>query len=121
MRALPLVLLLSAAAGCAGRFPRLERTVLTRDQLRDGGYPSLYEAVTSLRGGWLRARSPATLSSRGRLWVYVDDRRLGGTEALRDIAPDSVRSVRLVDGATATVRWGLEHGDGVIEVATTRR
>ncbi|MGH7463012.1 MAG: hypothetical protein ACREMA_18555 [Longimicrobiales bacterium] len=50
--------------------------------------------------------------------VYIDDTRLGGVETLRSISTASISYIRYYDGVTATGRWGIDHGQGVIFVST---
>jgi len=50
--------------------------------------------------------------------VYLDDSRLGGVDALRNLSLANVVYIRHIDGVDAAARWGLDHGNGVILVAT---
>ena len=112
-------LLVSACASSGGGGPRLDRNLLTRDQILDTNRQNVYEVVESLRSNWLRTRGPTSLTSRdAQVLVYIDDNRLGGVETLRTINTTVVQYIRWFDGITATGRWGLDHGAGVIYVST---
>jgi hypothetical protein len=116
----------AASAACAGRAPRgaqdrparLDRTVLTREQMLKGHYTTVYDAVEALRSYWLRPRGPDSFLFPSQVWVYVDDSRYGGVDALRNLQPTLVNTVRFYDGPSATGRWGVDNGAGVIHVST---
>ena len=44
--------------------------------------------------------------------------RAGDVEVLRNIQPKLVNAVRFYDGPTATGRWGVDNGAGVIHIST---
>ena len=113
-----ITLLVSACASSGGGGPRLDRNLLTREQIQDTNRQNIYEVVESLRSNWLRTRGPTSLTSRdAEVLVYIDDNRLGGVETLRTINASVVEYIRWFDGITATGRWGLDHGAGVVYVS----
>lgn len=121
--AAPAILLAAATlAACAGprrtngAAPRGGRGELTRGQIMERGYTNLYDAVQALRGQWLVTRGVDSFASPTQVVVYFGNTRLGGIEALRSITPASVATVRRFDGTTASARWWLGHGQGVIQV-----
>jgi len=97
---------------------RVDRSVITRDQMVDGSYATVYDAVAALRSNWLRARGPDSFVLPSIVWVYIDGARAGDVEVLRNIQPKLVNAVRFYDGPTATGRWGVDNGSGVIHVST---
>ena len=97
---------------------RVDRTVITRDQMLDGSYVTVYDAVAALRSNWLRPRGPDSFVLPSIVWVYIDGARAGDVEVLRNIQPKLVNAVRFYDGPTATGRWGVDNGSGVIHVST---
>jgi hypothetical protein len=114
-------LLLIASACSASRSSsraRSDRSVITHAQLAEHHFNNLFEAVQSLRANWLQTRGPDSFQKPTVVWVYLDESRLGGVETLRTIPPTNVVSVRFIDGIQASARWGLDHGQGVIQVAT---
>jgi hypothetical protein len=50
--------------------------------------------------------------------VYLDNVSLGDKESLKTIATANITYMRWIDGVTASSRWGLNHGAGVIYVST---
>jgi hypothetical protein len=128
-QALGFVVLALVAAGCtvpstmslddAPRMPsRADRSIITGDELRQQHWPSMYDAIEALRSHWLAVRGPDSFHAPGQVQVYLDDVRMGGPSVLRTVAPTYIAYVRWYDGITATARWGLDHGNGVIQIST---
>ena len=119
---LPAVACLALAPACksapARETRRVDRTVITRDQMLDGSYVTVYDAVAALRSNWLRPRGPDSFVLPSIVWVYIDGSRAGDVSVLRNIQPKLVNAVRFYDGPTATGRWGVDNGAGVIHVST---
>lgn len=97
---------------------RLDRTVITREQMVQGNYATVYDAVAALRSMWLRPRGPDSFINSSIVWVYVDGARVGDVTALQRMQPNLVNTVRFYDGPTATGLWGVDNGAGVIHVST---
>ena len=95
---------------------RLDRTVITRDQMLQANYSSVYDAVAALRSLWLQKRGPESVASV--VWVYVDGARVGDVDVLKSMQPRLVNTVRFYDGPSATSRWGVDNAAGVIHVST---
>lgn len=111
-------LLPACRSGASRETRRLDRSVITRDQMLDGSYATVYDAVAALRSNWLRARGPDSFVMPSIVWVYIDGSRAGDVDVLRNIQPKLVNTVRFYDGPTATGRWGVDNGAGVIHVST---
>jgi hypothetical protein len=71
-----------------------------------------------MRSSWLRPRGPDSFVLPSVVWVYIDGTRAGGVEVLHTIQPTLITTVRFYDGPTATGRWGVDNGSGVIHVST---
>jgi hypothetical protein len=97
---------------------RLDRTVITRDQMLQANYVSVYDAVAALRSLWLQPRGPDSFVAPSIVWVYVDGARVGDVEVLKTMQPRLVNTVRFYDGPSATSRWGVDNAAGVIHVST---
>ena len=124
LRPLLLVLaLLSSGAACgarqAGNEPRVDRSVITLEQIQERGFRNAYEAVEALRATWLKER-PDGLTTQREIQAYLDNSRLGGVQMLRQIATAQIASIRYIDAATAINRWGVDHSLGVIMVISRR-
>jgi hypothetical protein len=97
---------------------RLDRTVITRDQMLQANYVSVYDAVAALRSLWLQPRGPDSFVAPSIVWVYVDGARVGDVDVLKTMQPRLVNTVRFYDGPSATSRWGVDNAAGVIHVST---
>ena len=115
-------LLALPAGGCAARNSnvrdRPDRDIISQAQIQEHGFINAYDAVESLRSTWLRTRGTNSLNTPTEVLVYIDDNRLGGVQTLKQVTTSQILQIRFVDGLTATARWGLDHGQGVILVVT---
>ena len=113
------VIISGCAHGSARSTERSQPNVITRAEMEQNEYASLYEVVQALRGRWLRARGPTTLLGRpSEVQVMVDDMRLGGVNTLRSLTRDNVVTIAFVDPVAAAQRWGGAHAQGTIVVTT---
>lgn len=117
-----LLLFLAAACGSAARAGqgRVNRTVLATDEIRASHYTDAFSLVQALRPDWLSTRGQGSLTLREEVKVYLDGMKMGGPEYLKQITTESIAQLRYINGLDATQRWGLDHGNGVIEVSTRR-
>jgi hypothetical protein len=123
------LLLAVAACGGGGAAPggaprpavRRDANLVTADELagRAGAGDNLYEALRSLRPAWFRV-TPTRMGSTSSVVVYLDGRRLGSAEELRDIPTSAAREVRYYSPSEAQGRFGLGHLAGAIEVFQNR-
>ena len=112
----------SGGAGMAGT--RVDRNVLVGAELREQHYNTVYDAVEALRSTWFQARGPDSFTTPSLVLVYFDNVRLGGVERLREVDLAVIERVEHFDGTSATARWGVGHGAGVIlltSIANTPR
>ena len=116
------IAIVASGVACAASQPRparrLDRAVITREQMLSGNYTTAYDAVSALHSIWLRPRGVDSFIVPSLVWVYVDGIRVGGVDALQTIQPRLVNTIRFYDGASATSRWGVDNGAGVIHVST---
>ena len=99
--------------------PRTSRDILTSEQIQNTKYTNLYDVVQALRSNWMNDRGVDSLNGPvSVVLVYFDDNKLGGVETLKAISPQQIEYIRHYDGITASGRWGLDHGKGVIYVST---
>ena len=116
------IVIVAQAVGCgaprAQQTRRLDRMVITRQQMVSGHYATVYEAVAALRSTWLRPRGSDSFLSPSIVWVYVDGMRVGDVTTLQRLQPQLVNTVRFYDGVSATGLWGVDNGAGVIHVST---
>ncbi|HEV2131130.1 MAG TPA: hypothetical protein VGR27_08505 [Longimicrobiaceae bacterium] len=130
MQRLRITLILLAGvfgAGCApsaaGNGTQRTSEVITAEEIATVEVNNALEAVQRLRPQLLRSRGTATVRSAGpegqrtviattsgtELAVYVDDVRMGGVEARRNLSARRVREIRYVNARDATTRYGTGH------------
>jgi hypothetical protein len=116
------VVLMSAA--CTQRpssAPRVNHLVITHEDMLSNKFNTVYDAVAALHSNWLQTRGADSFTSPSEVRVYFDNSLLGGINTLRDISPNAVTYVQYFDAVSASSRWGLGHGAGVIFVSTHPR
>jgi hypothetical protein len=116
--ALLLVCACAARAPHSARVPP-DRSIITRAELLEHKFETLYDAIQALRPVWLQTRGTNSLTQTPtQVQVYLDNNHLGGIDQLNTINLSSVVYIRHYDGVAATARWGLDHGQGAIYVST---
>jgi hypothetical protein len=125
-RSLAVLMLALGACASGGKSatpaPRLRPDLITAAELRVGQWRHAYEAVSSLRPRWLQSRGTDTFIGKpGEVQVHLDDIRVGGVNALREIQVIDIAYMQFFDPASASARWGLDHSHGAIYVSTRPR
>jgi hypothetical protein len=96
-----------------------DHSMLTKEQIAENHFNTAFDAVETLRSNWLRVRGGAdSFQAPSEVAVYMDDIRLGNTDALKEIAANTVYYIRFFDGVAAQGRWGVGHSGGVIYVSS---
>jgi len=113
-----LLLLCSGCASSGSKSQSVDLNLITQEQIREHRFTNAYDAVAALRSNWLRTRGPDSFSTPTTVQVYYDATRLGGIETLRSLNTASIVYIKYYDGIAASGRWGLDHGQGVILVAS---
>ena len=133
LRSLParaaLVALLVATSACAskpatGGAPRGDRNTITRAQIDSRNFTNAMEAVEALHSNWLNERAVSLgvggIDGVPKKWVYMDSVKLGGIDQLSSVPVTNIILIRYYDGNAATQRFGIDHGQGVIQIVTQR-
>ena len=95
--------------------------VITMEAIARTGSIDAYDAVQALKPNWLLTRGAGSLRRDEVIQVYLDGNRMGGIAFLRQIAANTIHSIRHLDGLEAAQRYGLDHGQGAILVTTQNR
>jgi len=112
-------LLLSACGmPAAGRASPSAQNVLSSEQMVAVSAPTAYDAVQRLRPEWLSTRGPSAITNLDPdvASVYLGGNHIGGPDALRNLRPDDVKELRYYEAGEASVRFGMGHSRGVIDV-----
>ena len=101
---------------------RATQDLIALDEMGRSQWSNAYDLVKNLRPRWLVPRGRDTINGEpGQVQVHLDDVRVGGPDALRNIAVLGIDHIRFYDGITAAGRWGLGYGQGMIQVVTRTR
>ena len=118
LRLLPAALLILSLGCQSHRFanarPDPER--LSQEEMLREHFTNVYDAVASLRSAWLNVRGTDSFTQPSQVWVYYDENRLGGVDEMRGVPVNSVASLRHYNGVDATMRWGVGHNAGAIQI-----
>ena len=106
------------------------------NEIAESGVSNAYDLVQARRPRWLATRGTNTFREGARIveydersvvieeskdqtiLVYLDDAKMGGVDALREIPVASIVMVRFLDARAATFRFGSGHDHGAIVVLT---
>lgn len=94
--------------------------VLEAEEFDGSPATDAYQLVQQFRPNWFTSRGSTTFGSGGSdaLQVYVNNINFGDVTRLHDIPVSDVIAMRHLSAADATMRYGLNHAGGVIEVQT---
>lgn len=118
---------LLAVSGCASgsgskSSARPNRNLILMEEIKRASAGNAFDLVQTLRPNWLHTRGEHSIADGSQgidvLIVYLDNARLGGAQALRQIPVQSVTSLQYFDARAATYRWGNGHTHGAILVST---
>lgn len=112
------VSLACASGGAATTSGRQDSSLITRAQITQYQYRNAFDAVQALHANWLTVKGTDSFRNPSQIWVYLNETRMGGVEVLRDIAAPTIASIKHYDGIAASAKWGLDHGQGVVQVWT---
>lgn len=125
--AAPALLGLFLLSGCASHTARsspdperFNSRVISTEEVQSSSARNAFELVQLLRPGWLQKKGAYSFREDGDIVVYLDDMRVGGPDALRQIETTALSSIRFLDPVTAQARFGLNHNYGAIQVIVRR-
>ena len=106
-----------AIAGCSAATQNASTApvdVITAPDIQKANVTTAYDVVDRLARRWFRDLSG---NASGSVAVYLStDQKLGGKEALRDIAASDVVQLKYLKGADAAARYGASASGGAIIV-----
>jgi len=101
---------------------RPDRNLITLPEVQaariDNAIDNAYDLVRTLHPMWLRKRGSTSINYEGDIVVYLDNVRLGGPDALRQVETISITSIRYYDPGAANFKFGTGHEHGAIQVST---
>lgn len=126
---LAVLLSLMLVSACAGRrdgaVARAGNVITAAEieQHRRAGVRDVLELIERARPRWLQVRLERSLQLETTLLVYVNETRLGRTDALRNYPLDQISSIKYLDAAAAGLLPGAgsAHVEGAIVISTAIR
>lgn len=123
VRIASIALLAALIAGCASTGQSTQngnRDLITSEEVAEASNSTntAYALVQRLRPHWLRKRGRHSIENPGYIRVYVDGSRYGTPQDLRNLNVENVASLRFLNAAQATNRYGTGHDHGAILVFT---
>lgn len=106
----------SASSASSASTASADSSRLAGSEIEAADLPTAYELVMRLRRGWLRRGAGAT----GEVSVFMDERKVGGVEKLREILSVDVAALEYVPYTDAVQRWGSTVEGAVIVVVVRR-
>lgn len=103
----------SGTAGAGGR-----GNIITEQELAAANVSNAYEAVERLRPNFLRSRGPSSLRTdvTSLPTVYVGRQKYGDATALRQIPINTISQIRFYTASEASISYGMDNPNGVIEI-----
>lgn len=97
-----------------------DSNVITQQEIVDTHEGNAYDVISRSRPTFLKShgRSSATNSSSDYATVYMDGQPYGDLSALRNIPAQQIQEIRYYSGTSATMKFGMQSGSGVIEIKT---
>jgi len=103
----------ATAASKTTASPKQDADIISTAEIDSQAFRDAYDIVQLLRPTWFTRKSGSASTRRigvsasnsatgAGLLVYIDNSRMGGVEALRQIRPSSIESLRFMDAPTAT-------------------
>jgi len=94
--------------------------VLSEDEFVGTSATDAYGLVQQYRPNWLRGRGPLSITdpTAGDIQIYINSSRWGDANHLHEIPAQDVVEMRILRGPDATMKYGVNHAAGVIEVIT---
>lgn len=116
------------ACAMAGRGTARDRNVISAEEIATVNVETAYDAVSRLRGDFLKSRGTVTRTTSSRptqvqpsITVFVDGIEAGSVERTLHLIPAvEVQQIRLYRATDAVTKFGSRHLGGVIEVTMRR-
>jgi hypothetical protein len=102
--------------------PRRDRNVITAEEIAEKpSAQNAHDLIRNLRPQWLSSRGPTTIMmGEVGVVVYRDGSKMGSAEELYTIPADQIQEMRFLSAGDATMRYGIDHPRGAIELKMKR-
>lgn len=93
---------------------------ITSDELRTLDDRDAYTAIALLRPSFLKARGRTSilLDTPDQPEVFIDGMYYGPFDTLRQLPVHELQEIRMLDVGDATIRYGMGHPSGIIDIVS---
>lgn len=123
VQVLAFVGLAACASAGASSHPAKDYNVITQDEITAQNGVNAYDVISHLRPQYLKTRGRTTIQSQPTVSseyasVFLDSQYYGDLNSLRNIASINIREIRYLPANESVTRYGMQYGNGVIEIRT---
>ncbi len=118
------ILGLSACASAGGGKSRIrDYNIITQEEIVAQNGTNAYEVITHLRPQYLKTRGRTTIQGTPTVAseyaaVFMDNQFFGDLNSLQNIPAINIKEIRYLPVNEAVTRYGMQYGNGVIEIRT---
>jgi hypothetical protein len=121
------VLAITALSACAsagaGNGKIRDYNVINQDEITQQNGVNVFDVISHLRPQYLKTRGRTSIQTAPSVAteyasVFMDNQFFGDLTSLRNIPTINVREIRYLPANEAVTRYGMQYGNGVIEIKT---
>jgi len=114
---------LSACASTSGGGRMKDYNVISQDEITAQNGTNAFEVISHLRPQYLKTRGRTSIQGQPTVAseyasVFLDSQYYGDLNSLRNVAAINIREIRYLPANEAVTRYGMQYGNGVIEIRT---
>jgi hypothetical protein len=115
---------LTACASAGGGSSKLkDYNVIPQSEITAQNGTNAFDVISHLRPQYLKTRGRTSIQGTPTIAseyasVFVDSQFYGDLNSLRDIASINIKEIRYLPANEAVTRYGMQYGNGVIEIRT---
>ncbi|HKR08592.1 MAG TPA: hypothetical protein VJS39_05340 [Gemmatimonadaceae bacterium] len=111
-----------ASAGAGGGVHR-DYNLITQNEITQQNGSNAYDVISHLRPAFLKTRGRTSIqtppsAASEYASVFLDSQFFGDLNTLRNIASINIKEIRYLPANEAVTRYGMQYGNGVIEIRT---
>ena len=111
-----------ASAGAGGSVHR-DYNLITQNEITQQNGSNAYDVISHLRPSFLKTRGRTSIqtppsAASEYASVFLDSQFFGDLNTLRNIASINIKDIRYLPANEAVTRYGMQYGNGVIEIRT---
>ena len=114
---------LAACASAGSARPMKDYNIITESEITAQNGVTAFEVISHLRPQFLKTRGRSTISAAPSVSseyasVFMDSQYYGDLNSLQNIAAMNIKEIRFLPANEAVTRYGMQYGNGVIEIRT---